>query len=102
MSSKRADRLRLGAVLALAAALAGCVPSVDAGRPPAPQPPVQSAPAPPPAPPRAPVRTDFALQGIAEQGAVMLKNDDWGRTSAEPRSPSGTKAARRRSNAACA
>ena len=72
MSSKRADRLRLGAVLALAAALAGCVPSVDAGRPPAPQPPVQSAPAPPPAPPRAPVRTDFALQGIAEQGAVMV------------------------------
>src|SRR5690606_36440411 len=59
MSPAKVDRLRRGAALALAAMLAGCVPSVDAGSQPAPQPPVQPDPAPPlaapPAPPRPPV-----------------------------------------------
>ena len=79
MSSKRADRLCRGAALALVVALAGCVPPADAGKQPAPAPVVQpvrappaSSPTPSPTPPRAPVRADFALQGIAEQGAVMV------------------------------
>lgn len=76
MSSAKADRLRCGATLALVALLAGCVPPVDAGSQPAPRPPVQPDPPPPlasqPVPPRPPVRADFALQGIAEQGAAMV------------------------------
>ena len=70
MRSKTADRLRKAAALALAAWLAGCVPSVDAGR--EPLPPARPEPAPPPAPPPPPLRADFALQGIPEQGAVMV------------------------------
>ena len=72
MRSKAADRLRRGGSLAFVAVVAGCVPPVDAGQQPAPRPPVQPDPAPPPTPPRPPVRADFALQGIPEQGAVMV------------------------------
>ncbi|QCB53161.1 M23 family metallopeptidase [Sphingopyxis sp. PAMC25046] len=81
MRSKAADRFRRGAALALVAVLAGCVPPVDAGTQPAPRLPVQPDPAPPPAPPRPPARADFALQGIPEQGAVMVG-----------RAPDGTRA----------
>lgn len=74
MRPAKADWLRYGAALALMTVFAGCVPSTDAdtGTKPAPPPSVQPVPPPPPAPPSPPVRADFALQGIAEQGAVMV------------------------------
>ena len=72
MRSKTADRLRKAAAPALAALLAGCVPSVDAGREPLPPALPEPAPRPTLPPPSAPVRADFALQGIPEQGAVMV------------------------------
>ena len=76
MRPAKADRLRRGAALALVVVLAGCVPPANPGKQPAPPLPAQPVPAPPSSPqsvpPRAPVRSDFALQGIAEQGAAMV------------------------------
>ena len=60
---------------------AGCVPSSEAPTRPAPLP-VAAVPAPvSPPPPAEPVRTDFALRGVPEQGAVIVG-----------RAPSGTRA----------
>ncbi|HEY0595664.1 M23 family metallopeptidase [Sphingopyxis sp.] len=68
------DWRRHGAAVALLIVSAGCVPPADTEAKPAPRPAVQPVtPQPsPPAPPRPPVRSDFALAGLAEQGAVMV------------------------------
>lgn len=69
-----AGGLRQGAALALLIIAAGCVPPAGTDARPAPRPAVQpvATPASPPAPPRAPVHPDFALTGLAEQGAAMV------------------------------
>jgi murein DD-endopeptidase MepM/ murein hydrolase activator NlpD len=72
MRRAKAARLRRGAALALVAALAGCVPPADAGKEPLPPPPPARPDPAPPASPRPAARADFALQGLAEQGAVMV------------------------------
>lgn len=68
------DWPRHGAVAALLIVSAGCVPPADTEAKPAPRPAVQPVtPRPPlPVPARMPVRSDFALAGLAEQGAVMI------------------------------
>ena len=68
------DWRRHGAALTLMVVAAGCVPAAETDARPAPRPAAQpvTPPSSPPAPPRAPVRADFALAGLAEQGAVMV------------------------------
>ncbi|MBO9695330.1 MAG: M23 family metallopeptidase [Sphingopyxis sp.] len=68
------DWPRHGAALALLIVAAGGVPAGEADARPARRPAMQSVtPSPsPPAPLREPVRADFALVGLAEQGAVMV------------------------------
>ncbi len=68
------DWPRHGAAAALLIVSAGCVPPADTEAKPAPRPAVQPVtPRPPlPVPARMPVRSDFALAGLAEQGAVMI------------------------------
>ena len=68
------DWRRHGAALTLMVVAAGCVPAAETDARPAPRPAAQpvTPPSSPPAPPRAPARADFALAGLAEQGAVMV------------------------------
>ncbi|USI77017.1 MULTISPECIES: M23 family metallopeptidase [unclassified Sphingopyxis] len=68
------DWRRHGAALTLMVVAAGCVPAAETDARPAPRPAAQpvTPPSSPPAPSRAPVRADFALAGLAEQGAVMV------------------------------
>lgn len=66
------DWSRHGAALALLIVAAGCVPSADTQAKPAPSPVVRPAPVPSPESPRTPVRSGFALEGVPEQGAVMI------------------------------
>ena len=68
------DWRRHGAALTLMVVAAGCVPAAETDAQPAPRPAAQpvTPPSSPPAPPRAPARADFALAGLAEQGAVMV------------------------------
>lgn len=68
------DWRRHGAALTLMVVAAGCVPAAETDARPAPRPAAQPVTPPfsPPAPPRAPARADFALAGLAEQGAVMV------------------------------
>lgn len=70
----KGGRLKRGWVLALALVPAGCVPSAESGTSPASRPAMQPGPAAPspPATMHTPVRADFVLQGVAEQGAVMV------------------------------
>ena len=65
------DWPRYGAAFALLIVATGCVPAAETDAEPAPRP-VAVTPPPPSAAPRAPVRSDFALTGLAEQGAVMV------------------------------
>ncbi|MCA0208995.1 MAG: M23 family metallopeptidase [Proteobacteria bacterium] len=61
-----------GAALVLLAIAAACVPPADTEAKPVPRPVVQPDPAPQPLPPRASERPDFALAGMAGQGAVLV------------------------------
>jgi len=68
------DWPRHGAAFAFLIVAAGCVPAAETDARPAPRPVTEpvATPISPPLPLRAPVRPDFALTGLAEQGAVMV------------------------------
>jgi len=68
------DWPRHAAALAFLIVATGCVPAAETDARPAPRPLVEpgATPPSPPLPPRAPARSDFALTGLAEQGAVMV------------------------------